>query len=223
MDLLKRTKLAVLLAAFALLLAACGGSEEPAATDTGADAGTEMDSPSESEMMSPSESEMMGSESEMAMTASCELPAEGEPGSLSAMTEQPAGTAASTNPCLTTLTAAVTEAGLVDTLNGEGPFTIFAPVDDAFEAVPEDTLQGLMADQEALTDVLTYHVVSGQALQASDLAGMESVETANGGTVTLAPADETVSLNGNQATVIMPDIQVGNGVVHLIDGVLMPQ
>lgn len=75
------------------------------------------------------------------------------------MADQPAATAASTNPVLTTLTAAVTEAGLVDTLNGPGPFTIFAPIDDAFAAIPEADLDALLADTEALGDVLTYHVV----------------------------------------------------------------
>ena len=210
MDLLKRTKLTVALTAFALALAACG-SDDPATT------GTSSEAASESGM--ESESEDMGSESEMESEAAIELPAEGEPGSLSAMADQPAATAASTNPVLTTLTAAVTQAGLVDTLNGPGPFTIFAPIDDAFAAIPETDLAALLADNTALTDVLTYHVVSGEALRAADLAELDSVDVVNEGSVTLEMDGETLVVNG-QAAVLMADIQVANGVVHLIDTVL---
>jgi uncharacterized surface protein with fasciclin (FAS1) repeats len=236
MDLLKRTKLAVALTALAFALAACGGGGTSAtdtaedATTEAADAASEMDSSEmasedmdESEMASEMESEMDGSEmaSEGMSESALQLPADGQPGSLSAMATQPAGTAASTNPVLTTLTAAVTQAGLVDTLNGPGPFTIFAPVDDAFAKIPAADLQALLADNPALTNVLTYHVVAGQKLEAADLAELDSVETVNEGTVTLAAEGDTLMVNG-QASVVMADIQVANGVVHLIDGVLAP-
>jgi len=148
------------------------------------------------------------------------LPPDGEPGSLSTMATQPAATAAGGNPNLTTLVQAVGAAGLVDTLDGPGPFTVFAPVNEAFAAIPPAELEALLADPEQLTALLTYHVVQGQALQAGDLSTMQEVTTT--APVTLAPEGETVSLNDGQATVVYPDIQVANGVVHLIDGVLRP-
>ncbi len=203
------------LVSLALFLAACG-SEEPAAPSSEPTASETM---SESEMMD-SESESMGSESEM---RAIQLPPDGQPGSLSAMAEQPAAEAASSNPVLTTLSTAVKTAGLADTLNGAGPFTIFAPVDDAFAAVPQDTLDMLLADTEALADVLTYHVVQGQALGADQLATMNSVNVANGGTLTLMASGESLELNAGQATIVMPNIQVANGIVHLVDGVLMAE
>jgi len=147
------------------------------------------------------------------------VPEEGE-GSFDGMTDDPAATAASNNPALSTLVAAVTEAGLVDTLNGDGPFTIFAPADPAFEAFSEEELNGLLADTEALTAVLTFHVVAGEQLSSADLAGMESVETL-GGTVTLATEGDTLMVNG-QASVGCADVQTANATVHIIDAVLMP-
>lgn len=168
----------------------------------------------------PLESEGPASETEVGAIL---LPPEGQPGSLSAMAQQPAAEAAASNPVLTTLSTAVEAADLVDTLNGEGPFTIFAPIDDAFAAVPQADLDALLADPEALADVLTYHVVRGEALSTADLSDRTEVEVVNGGTVTLAPEGETVELNDGQAGVILSDIPVANGVVHLIDGVLMEQ
>lgn len=131
------------------------------------------------------------------------------------------------NDGFSTLVTALTEAGLVETLSGEGPYTVFAPTDDAFAALPEGTLDGLLADPEALSSVLTYHVVAGNVL-AADLVGMAdengvvSVETLNGATVeVMVGEDGTVTLN-DSATVTMTDLEAGNGVVHVIDSVLLP-
>lgn len=121
-----------------------------------------------------------------------------------------------------TLVAAVQAAGLVDTLKGDGPFTVFAPTDDAFAALPAGAVDGLLADPEgALTDVLLYHVVPGKVM-AADVLGMDGqqVETAGGGTVTISVDGETVKVNG--ATVVSADIETSNGVIHVIDGVLLP-
>ncbi|CAN5620224.1 hypothetical protein BH24ACT5_BH24ACT5_26330 [soil metagenome] len=103
----------------------------------------------------------------------CEsLPADGE-GSLEGMADDPAATAASNNPELSTTVAAVDAAGLVDTLNGEGPFTIFAPINSAFEKIPADTLDALLADPSgALTDILGLHVVVGEQYSSVDLAAL---------------------------------------------------
>ncbi len=128
-----------------------------------------------------------------------------------------------------TLVAAVTEADLVATLQGDGPFTVFAPTDDAFAAALEAlglTAEELLASPD-LAGILTYHVVPG-ALMAEDVlaaieAGMGSatVETVNGATIEVTVEDGMVVLNGT-ATVIMTDLEAGNGVVHVIDAVILP-
>ncbi len=121
-----------------------------------------------------------------------------------------------------TLVAAVTAAGLVDTLKSEGPFTVFAPADSAFAALPEGTVEGLLADPEgALTDVLLYHVVPGKVM-AADVVGLDgqSVETVGGGMLDIAIDGETVLING--IPVAVADIETSNGVIHVIDGVLIP-
>ncbi len=124
----------------------------------------------------------------------------------------------------TTLAAALEAAGLVDTLKGEGPYTVFAPTDAAFEAALADlglTADELLADTELLTSVLTYHVVEGEFL-AEDVVALdgEQVETVNGETVTIAVDGDTVMVN--QANVVQPDVTASNGVIHVIDAVLVP-
>ena len=118
----------------------------------------------------------------------------------------------------TTLVAAVGAAGLVDTLNGEGPFTVFAPTDDAFAALPEGTVEGLLADIPALTSILTFHVVSG-AVHAADLSDGMKAATVNGAELTVDLTDG-VKING--ANVVTADIVCDNGVIHVIDAVLLP-
>jgi transforming growth factor-beta-induced protein len=120
----------------------------------------------------------------------------------------------------TTLVAAVEAAGLVDTLKGEGPFTVFAPTDDAFAALPEGTVEALLADIPTLTSILTYHVVAGEVL-AADVVGLESATTVQGSDISISVVDGNVFLN-ETVQVIITDIQTSNGVIHVIDGVLMP-
>ncbi len=117
-----------------------------------------------------------------------------------------------------TLVTAVTEAGLVETLSGPGPFTVFAPSDEAFAKIPAETLSAVLADKQKLTAILTYHVVSGKVM-AADVAGMTSATTVQGGTVAIH-ASEGVKIN--DATVTTADIEASNGVIHVIDTVLMP-
>ncbi|MEZ5080018.1 MAG: fasciclin domain-containing protein [Thermoleophilia bacterium] len=127
----------------------------------------------------------------------------------------------------TTLATALTEAGLVDTLKGDGPFTVFAPTDDAFAALPEGTLDTLLEDpQGQLTDILTYHVVPG-AVMAADVVELDgqTVETVQGATLTVNVDGDMVSLTdqtGNTVNVTQTDIEATNGVIHVIDGVLLP-
>ncbi|MEM8872713.1 MAG: fasciclin domain-containing protein [Planctomycetota bacterium] len=122
-----------------------------------------------------------------------------------------------------TLATALTEAGLVETLQGDGPFTVFAPKDEAFAALPEGALDGLLADKEALKNVLLYHVVAGQAVAAETVITLDgqSVETANGGSVAISVVDGKVMLNGD-IEVIKTDVKASNGIIHVIDGVLLP-
>lgn len=118
----------------------------------------------------------------------------------------------------TTLVAAVQAAGLVDTLKGEGPFTVFAPTDEAFAALPEGTVEALLADPEALAAILTYHVVAGKVM-STDLTNGMMAATVNG-------ADVTIMTEGgvmvNDANVISADIEASNGVIHVIDKVILP-
>ncbi|HEY5320168.1 MAG TPA: fasciclin domain-containing protein [Galbitalea sp.] len=118
----------------------------------------------------------------------------------------------------TTLVAAVQAAGLVDTLNGAGPFTVFAPTDDAFAALPEGTVASLLEDIPTLTRILTYHVVAGKVL-AADVLGLDKAATVEGADLTFDTSDG-VKVNG--ANVIQADIECDNGVIHVIDTVLIP-
>jgi transforming growth factor-beta-induced protein len=123
----------------------------------------------------------------------------------------------------TTLVAAVQAAGLVDTLKGEGPYTVFAPTDDAFAALPAGTVEGLLADIPALTDVLLYHVVPGKVM-AADVVGLDgqSAETALAGkSISIKVDGDKVILN-DSVNVIITNIETSNGVIHVIDGVLLP-
>ena len=144
-------------------------------------------------------------------------------GSVAGMALDPVAVAASNNPILTTLTAAVSgklnpKVDLVDTLNG-GEFTVFAPVDDAFAALPAETVEALMQPENAemLTSILTYHVVPGQILPA-DIAG--ELETVNGEMVTVEGSGDNITVNG--ANVICGGVHTANATVYLIDGVLTP-
>lgn len=122
----------------------------------------------------------------------------------------------------TTLVAAVEAAGLVDTLKGEGPFTIFAPTDAAFAALPEGTLDTLLLpeNQDQLVSILTYHVAPG-AIMASDIAGKETaIESINGAPITVNATDAPMA---NEANVTATDIAASNGVIHVIDAVLLPE
>ncbi len=118
-----------------------------------------------------------------------------------------------------TLVTAVQTADLVETLSGEGPFTVFAPTDDAFAAVPEETLNALLADKAELNKVLTYHVSSGKYM-AEDVVSMENITTLEGNMLDVEVTNEGVFVAG--AKVIQTDIQCSNGVIHVIDTVLIP-
>jgi transforming growth factor-beta-induced protein len=211
-----RTRTAALsaLAALTLAAAACGGDDDDDAAPASAPP---------AETMAPSTEPMNPDGALEPSGPACgSIPDDGE-GSFVGMADDPAATAASNNPELSTVVAAVQAAGLVDTLNGEGPFTIFAPANSAFDAIPAEDLDALLADPMGdLTSILTLHVVAGQQLSSADLAEVGSVATVNGEEITVAADGGMLSVNDGQATVVCADVPTANATVHIIDGVLMP-
>ena len=126
-------------------------------------------------------------------------------------------TKAATN--FTTFAKAVEIAGLTDTLTAAGPYTIFAPTDEAFAKLPAGTLDSLMADKEALKKLLLYHVVSGKVM-AKDVATMQTAKSLDGASLKITAAGDKVTIEN--AKVVQPDIAASNGVIHAIDTVLIP-
>ena len=215
-----------LLTVAGIALAACGGD---AADDTDAAAPTTeaMTEEMESEPMDDMTSEAMDEEMAMAgpvgpgCAAFAEQVPDGE-GSVEGMTDDPVAVAASNNPLLTTLTAAVSgqlnpEVDLVDTLNC-AEFTVFAPVDDAFAALDPATVETLGTDADLLSTILTYHVVPGQ-ISPDEIAGTTQT-TVQGDTVEVAGEADMLTVNG--ANVICGGVTTANATVYLIDGVLTP-
>ncbi len=233
-------KLMAACASLTLVAAACGSdsddaatteapaaAEAPAATEapvaTEAPAATAEDVPMATEApMSTTGDDATGAEMMEPSGPLCDaVPTDGQ-GSFAGMTDDPAATAASNNPVLSTLVTAVDAAGLVDTLNGDGPFTIFAPTNDAFAAIPPADLDAVLADTDLLTSILTLHVIAGESLSSTELAEMGSAITVNGEDITFeTAADGSLMVNG-QATVGCADVQTANATVHIIDAVLMP-
>ena len=120
----------------------------------------------------------------------------------------------------TTLVAAVKAAGLVDVLSGSGPFTVFAPTDEAFAKLPAGTVEALLKDPEKLKKILTYHVVSGKVM-AADVVKLKMAKTVEGESVRITAKGGTVMINN--ASVVKTDIACDNGVIHVIDTVIMPK
>ena len=194
-------------------LAACGSEDT---TDSAADDTTSSSSPSETPSETPTESEEPMADGPFG--AGCAgVPTEGE-GSVEGMADDPVATAASNNPLLKTLVAAVTEAGLVDTLNSAENLTVFAPTDDAFAKIAKKDLNALLADKEALTTVLTHHVV-GERLSPEDVAGEH--ETLAGDMITVEGSGEDFTAEG--AAVVCGNVQTANATVYVIDSVMMPK
>jgi uncharacterized surface protein with fasciclin (FAS1) repeats len=118
-----------------------------------------------------------------------------------------------------TLAAALKAAGLVETLKGQGPFTVFAPTDEAFAKLPAGTVDALLKDKDKLTAILTYHVVPGK-VKAADVVKLKSAKTVQGQSVAI---DATAGVKVNDAKVVKADIDCSNGVIHVIDTVLLPK
>ena len=227
-NLLTRGAMITAVSALALSMSACGGSSDEAASSASSAASSGMSSGMSSTAPSSSSSAPMTSAAADAepFGAGCALvPADGA-GSFSGMTADPVATAASNNPVLSTLVQAVTAAELGDTLNGAQDITVLAPANSAFEAVPADALQALLADTTQLTAVLTHHVIDGR-LTPEELAGTHT--TLNGDEVTIEGSGEDFTIAGTgtvlmaaDASVVCGNVQTANATVYIIDQVLAP-
>lgn len=151
--------------------------------------------------------------------ACADVPADGD-GSFDGMAADPVATAASNNPVLSTLVGAVTAADLGDTLNSSKDITVFAPANSAFEKIPEADLNALLEDKDALTDVLTYHVV-GRTITPEQLGTAGPFETLQGDEVEASGSGEDFKING-EASVVCGNVRTSNATVYIIDTVLMP-
>jgi uncharacterized surface protein with fasciclin (FAS1) repeats len=210
---LRTSGLAAAALSMSLGLAACGGSEEPTSS-TGDDSST-----SESMDESSGEDEMAAGAEAQTYGAACgEVPTSGD-GSFEGMASAPVASAASANPLLTTLVKAVTAAELVEPLNSAPELTVFAPANPAFEAIPAKDLNALLKDKEALTGVLTHHVIP-QAIAPDQLSG--EFETLAGDTVTINGAGEAATIGDEKAAVLCGNVPTANATVYVIDSVLMP-
>jgi uncharacterized surface protein with fasciclin (FAS1) repeats len=220
MQLSTRKKMAAVVLPFALFIAACGSSDSGSdgSKDSGDTAKTTMadnGSDSSTTMADDTGSTDMAAPEGDGCAA---VPKSGD-GSFEGMAQDPVATAASNNPALSTLVTAVGEADLVDTLNTGGPFTIFAPVNDAFAKLPKADLDAVLADKDQLTSILTYHVVP-ERIEPADLGG--TYKTVNGAELTVSGDAPSFDVGDGQATVICSGVQTANATVYLIDSVLMP-
>ena len=188
-----KRSIALLVPALAIAIAACSSAASPSAAPTTAPTATPAPTTAVAPSTAPSASAAMAKD--IVETAT-------EAGSFQ------------------TLLAAVKAAGLVETLQGKGPFTVFAPTDAAFAALPAGTLDGLLKDPAALKKILLYHVVSG-SVTSDKVVGLTSATSVEGSPIAIAVKDGTVYLN-DSAKVVTPDVMASNGVIHVIDKVLLP-
>jgi uncharacterized surface protein with fasciclin (FAS1) repeats len=204
--------LAALALTMSLGLTACGGdaNSEPSAAETKASAPAKESAKSEP-MTDDAGADTFG-------PGCSAIPTTGD-GSFNGMATAPVATAASANPLLKTLVAAVIKAELVDTLNSAEDITVFAPTDDAFAKIPKKTLNAVLKDKATLTKILTHHVVAGQ-LGPDDLAGEH--ETLAGDMLTVEGSGEDFTVAGDNAAVLCGNIPTANATVYVVDTVLMP-
>lgn len=222
----RRTGIAAAVLAISLPLAACGSDSDDTQGNDDTSASTmSSDSPS-AEMSTEASPEMTEGAAGTASDAAAQtfgegcalVPADGA-GSFNGMATAPVATAASANPLLKTLVAAVTEAGLGDTLNSAKDITVFAPTDDAFAKIPAADLKKVMADKATLTKILTHHVVEGK-LSPEQLDGEH--KTLNGDMVDVMGAKPDFTVGAEKAKVLCGNIPTANATVYVIDTVLMP-
>jgi uncharacterized surface protein with fasciclin (FAS1) repeats len=205
---LRRTGIAAIALGATLGLAACGSS------DSGS---TAADTPS-SGMSSDS-----GTTTDAAAQTfgdGCVAVPKSGPGSFDGMATEPVASAASANPVLSTLVTAVKKAGLVDTLNSQKAITVFAPTNDAFQAIPPKTLDAVLADKPTLTKILTYHVVAG-TIAPEQLDGTH--KTLEGDTLKVSGSDPDFVVGTEKASIVCGNVPTANATVYIINSVLMPK
>ena len=213
---LRKTGIATAAVALSIGLAACGSDEptaadEPTSEDTGMADNMSDDNMSEDDAMTDPAAQTYGD-------ACGDVPTEGD-GSFGGMATAPVASAASANPLLTTLVTAVGAADLVEPLNSAEALTVFAPANPAFDAFTKKQLNALLKDKEALTGVLTHHVVPEQ-ISPDELTG--EFETLAGDTITINGSGEEATVGDEEATVLCGNIPTANATVYVIDTVLMP-
>jgi uncharacterized surface protein with fasciclin (FAS1) repeats len=209
----KRATFAVVMAAGALAfsLSACSsGSTNNAAAGS---------SPASSTQAGSGGSSPMAGSTTAPFGAACSAVPSSGPGSFTGMAQDPVATAASHNPALSTLVAAVEKAGLADTLNSAKDITVFAPANAAFAKIPQATLDSVLNNKAELTKILTYHVVPGQ-LAPSQLAGTH--KTLEGSDLSVTGSGEQFTVNGN-SMVVCGNVHTANATVYIVDTVLMPK
>ena len=210
----RATGVAALALTMSFGLAACGGADATSADSSSSDSKS-----SDKPMTSESSEPMADDAGAETFGPGCSaIPTSGD-GSFNGMATAPVASAASANPLLKTLVAAVTKAGLVDTLNSAEALTVFAPTDDAFAKIPTKTLNAVLADKDTLNKILTHHVIEGQ-LGPDEIAGEH--DTLAGDTVTVKGSGEEFSVAGDNAQVLCGNIPTSNATVYVIDTVLMP-
>ena len=214
--LLTRSALLVAASSMAVTLSACGSDSASGSTSSGSSSSSGMST------TAPSSSATMA---DQPFGSGCSaVPADGA-GSFQGMSTAPVATAASNNPVLSTLVQAVTAANLGDTLNSAQDITVLAPANPAFQAIPADTLNAVLADKQMLTKILTHHVIQGR-LTPDQLAGEHT--TLAGDKVTIAGSGENFTVagdateTGTQASVICGNVKTANATVYIIDQVLKP-
>jgi uncharacterized surface protein with fasciclin (FAS1) repeats len=201
---LRRSGIAAIALSGALGLAACGGNDSSSnATSTGS---------------SPAAGDASNAAAQTFGSGCTAVPPAGA-GSFTGMATAPVASAASANPVLSTLVAAVTKAGLVDTLNSQKSLTVFAPSNDAFGKIPPKTLKAVLADKPTLTKILTYHVIAG-ALSPDQLAGTH--QTLEGDDLTISGDNPDFVVGTQKASIVCGDVKTANATVYIIDSVLMP-
>ena len=194
---LRRTGIAAIALSSSLGLAACGGSDSSSTTASGD--------------TTDAASQTFG--------AGCTAVPKTGDGSFNGMATAPVASAASANPVLSTLVAAVTKAGLVDTLNSQKSLTVLAPTNDAFGQIPPKTLNAVLADKPTLTKILTYHVIAG-ALSPDELAGTH--KTLEGDDLTISGDEPDFVVGTQKAAIVCGNVKTANATVYIIDQVLMP-
>ena len=199
-------------------LSACGGGSSTATAPAAPSASAEA-APSAAESPASSSGSAMASGQEFGAGCGAVPTDASNPGSFAAMAKVPVATAASGNPVLSTLVTAVKKANLVDSLNSAQGITVFAPANSAFDKIPSNTLNGVLADNDQLTKVLTYHVVPGR-LSPDQLAGTH--KTLEGQDLMVAGSGTAFTVNGN-SSVVCGNVQTENATVYIVDTVLMPK